>query len=95
MASKIEGHVVEIGSSGVLITGVTSAALREVPRDDQTIVCCNEHETPGIYDGTEGHPESTFIAYLGQQGTLELTIVGMNASELLGIKVGMPVSIRW
>ncbi len=95
MANKIEGEVVSISPAGNLITDVNGDVLTDAPRDDQTVVRCDDHETVGIYDSLDGQPEATFLAFLGETGALELTIVGMNASELLGIKVGAPVAISW
>lgn len=95
VANKIEGEVVSVGSEGSLITNVTADSITDAPRDEQTIVRCDEYETIGIFESIEGQPESTLLAYLGEQGTLELAIVGMSASELLGIKVGAPVAVTW
>ncbi len=95
MANKIEGEVVSVGSEGSLITNVTADSITEAPRNDQTVVRCDEYETVGIFESMDGQPESTLLAFLGEQGTLELAIVGMNASELLGIKVGAAVAVSW
>lgn len=56
---------------------------------------CDAHETIGIYDSLDDQPDATFVAFLGPNGALELTIVGMNASELLGVKVAAPVAVKW
>jgi len=95
VANKIEGEVVSVDADGCLITSVMADSISEAPRGDQTVVCCDEYETVGIFDSVEEQPESTLVAYVGEQGNLKLTIVGMNASELLGIKVGAPIAVSW
>jgi hypothetical protein len=95
VAGTVEGSIVEIAADGALISDVTASQLVDAPRDESVTICCDEHETHGIYEVENDHPEATFIAVLDGAGRLTLQIIGMNASELLGIRVGESVSVRW
>ena len=95
MPSKIEGVVVAISDAGNLITDIAAERLRGVPRDERVTIVCDEHLTNGIFDASHTEPESTFLAQLGRDGRLELIIVGDNASQMLGIRVGQKVVVTW
>ena len=56
------------------------------------IIACDEHETQGIFATYSDQPPMTFMAHVGSTGRLELAIVDENASAMLGVKVGAPVS---
>ena len=51
--------------------------------------------TQGIFAPEHTEPEMTFLALLGDRGTLELEIVGDNASLMLGIRAGEKVVVHW
>ncbi len=95
MSNTIEGHVAEVNQSGDLVTDISVAALAQVPRDDSVAVCVGPHETIGIFSPEHQEPESTMIAITGSSGNLEIGIVGMNMSEMLGIRPGAKVLVRW
>lgn len=95
MAARIQGSVVSVTASGSLITDITAGQLRDVPRDERTQVRCEEHFTQGIFPPDHGEPEMTFLAVLGENGPLQLEIVGENASLMLGIRVGQRVTVEW
>lgn len=95
MASRIEGKVVAISAQGNLITDITSEQLQRAPTDERVRILCDEHETVGIFQAGHSEPESTFLALIGPQGALELEIVGLSASEMLGIRVGEKVAVEW
>ena len=69
--------------------------LTGVPRSDQDSIRCDEHETVGIHAADHSEPEFTFLAFLGPSGFLELAIVGVSASDMLGIREGESVLIKW
>ena len=94
MPGKIEGQIVAANEGGDLITDITSERLRGVPHDQSVRICCDEHETVGIFSADHKEPESTFLAVL-RNGVLELRIVGMSAREMLGIRVGEKVVVEW
>ena len=95
MPGKIEGHVVAIADNGNLVTDITAEQLRHVPRDERVSICCDEHLTQGIFVPGHAEPELTFLALLGGRGTLELEIIGDNASLMLGIRGGEQVVVQW
>ena len=95
MPAKIEGEIVAIAENGNLISDIGEDQLRGVPRGDAVSVVCDEHETHGIFDPEHNQPESTFLAVLGSSGYLELEIVGVSASVMLGIGIGQKVILRW
>jgi S-adenosylmethionine hydrolase len=92
---KLEGKVVSITDEGNLVTDISSEQLAGVPRDDQVVIRCDEHETVGIHSADHGEPDFTFLAILGPSGHLELSIVGVSASGMLGIREGESVLIKW
>jgi S-adenosylmethionine hydrolase len=94
-ARKIEGTVRSIDSFGNLVTDIPADALTNVPRGEQTIITCDEHETHGIFNTYEDQPASTLIALVGSSGQLELAIVGDSAKIMLGVTVGTPVVVTW
>ena len=93
--NRIEGEVIEVDSFGNLITNITKVMLEGVPRGDSVIIACEEHETMGIFATFSDQPPMTFMAHVGSTGRLELAIVDENASAMLGVKAGAPVSVTW
>ncbi len=92
---KIEGKVVSITAEGNLVTDISDEQLATAPRDDRVVVRCDEHETVGIHPPDHGEPEFTFLAFIGPSGFVELAIVGVSASGMLGIREGESVLIKW
>src|SRR6187401_3578939 len=76
---SIEGKVVSISESGNLVTDISCAALAEAPRDSAVTIRCDEHETMGLFTSGHQEPDFSFLALLGDNGFLELTIVGDSA----------------
>lgn len=96
MAGKIDGAVVSISETGNLVTDITAAALRDVPRQSESVtVTCDGHETLGIYGLDHKDPPMTLLALVGQSGHLELEIVGDSAKIMLGVRVGEKVTVKW
>jgi S-adenosyl-L-methionine hydrolase (adenosine-forming) len=95
VANRIDGQVVEVDSFGNLITNITKAMLEGVPRNDSVTICCEEHETQGIFATYSDQPTMTFMAHVGSTGRLELAVVDENASAMLGVRVGAPVRVCW
>jgi S-adenosylmethionine hydrolase len=92
---QIEGTVVSINEAGNLVTSITAEQLRGVPTDESVSICCDEHETIGIFQLDHNQPESTLLALIGESGHLELSIVGISASDMLGIRGGEKVVVKW
>lgn len=91
----VEGQVSAIGQNGSLVTNIREEQLSGAPRDDRISVQFAGHQTFGLFDLSHDQPESTMVAKLGDTGTVEIEIVGLSLSELLGIKMGESVKIRW
>jgi S-adenosylmethionine hydrolase len=92
---RIEGQVVEIDSFGNLITNIAAKMFANRPTDERVCIVCNIFETWGIYRTYGDQPCGTFIALIGSGGQLELAVVGDNAAEMLGVRIGSPVIVAW
>ena len=66
-----------------------------MPRDENTVVKFGGHETHGLFPNDHGQPDATMVAFLGKSGSLEIEIVGVSLSDMLGIKTGEKVSVTW
>lgn len=96
MPGKIQGTVRSIDSFGNLITDVPADKLTDVPTDpDRVRIHCDEHETQGLFKTYGDQPPMTLLAFVGSSGFLELAIVEENASMMLGIRAGTPVTVVW
>lgn len=91
----VDGTVDSIGPKGQLITSITNGELMDAGQGDSVLVKFAEHETVGVYPEAHGQPEATLVASLGGSGCLEIEIVGISISEMLGIKAGVPVSVSF
>lgn len=92
---KIEGEVISITPVGNLVTSITADQLSSAPRDERVQVQCDEHETFGIFPADHQQPAFTFLAVLSETGPLELVIVGESARDMLGIRAGAKVLVKW
>ena len=95
MAERIQGIVASISESGNLVTDITAEQLADAPRDERVSISCGGHETNCIFSENHSEPESTLLALITELGRLEIGIVGMNISEMLGLKVGEQVVVKW
>ena len=91
----VTGTVKSIGTKGQLITDITNESISEAGQADTVTVKYTEHETIGIYPEDHGQPDATLVASRGGSGNLEIEIVGISISEMLGIKAGVPVSVNF
>ena len=95
MSNKIDGKVASIGESGSLITDINNEQLSDTPQDESVTIKFGDHETIGIFAADHGQPDATMVATLGTSGFLEIEIVGISLSEMLGIKVETAVAVTW
>ncbi len=95
MAELIEGKVVAISPQGNLITDITIENLAGVPRDDTVSVLFDAHRTQCILSADHGEPDSTLVAFVGESGSLEISIVGISLSEMLNVGIGESVQVKW
>lgn len=91
----VTGTVTSVGPKGQLITDIANESLNDAGQDDSVTVKFAEHETIGVYPEAHGQPAATLVASLGGSGCLEIEIVGISISEMLGIKAGVPVSVSY
>ena len=95
MPNQIKGRVAEIGETGCLVTDISVDQISDLPNDDSVTVRFGGHETVGIHPTEHEQPDATLVASLGKTGFLEIEIVGINLSEMLGIKPDVPVEVSW
>ena len=95
LANRIQGQVSRIGETGSLITDITIDQLANAPRDESLTVKFGDHETFGLFPAEHGQPDATMVASLGVGGLLEIEIVGIPLAEMLGIRVGEKVIVKW
>ena len=93
--NKVDGVVESIGDKGQLITSISNGELTEAGQDESVSVRFFEHETLGVYPENHGQPDATLVASLGSSGFLEIEIVGVSISAMLGIKKGVTVSVSF
>ena len=95
LPNRLEGRVAEIGETGNLVTDISVDQIADIPHDDSVTIRFGGHETVGIFPANHGQPDATMVASMGQTGYLEIEIVGISLSEMLGIKTGVPVEVSW
>lgn len=95
MSNEILGKVAAVNEAGDLITDIEVNRIADVPQGDSVSVRFGPHVTVGIHEADHTEPESTLLAVRGASGYLELTIVGLSLSEMLGIGPGEVVEINW
>ena len=95
MAKRIKGTVTKIGDGGRLITDISVEQVQECPRDESLSVKFGDHETFGLFQADHDQPEATMVATLGHSGFVEIEIVGIPLAEMLGIRVGESVTIKY
>jgi S-adenosylmethionine hydrolase len=92
---RIEGTIKSVSKAGNLITDISVEQLRDAPTDERVTVCCDDHETNGLFPPDHDQPAATLLAVLGSSGFLELEIVGDSAQIMLGVAIGEKVEVRW
>ncbi len=84
-----------MNAGGDLVTDISIEQITNVPRDESVRIIFGGHETIGLYPDPHDQPAATMVAKLSNSGFLEVGIVGISLSEMLGINVGEPVRIEW
>jgi hypothetical protein len=92
---RIEGSVVAITAEGDLVTSISSDQLKTAPRDPSVLISCGEHETVGLFPPDHQEAPMTFLAILKEGDPLKLVIVSDSAKMMLGIAVGVTVTVKW
>lgn len=96
VSRRIQGKVVEVSSTGDLITDIAPTAWNDVPRSTETrILVDQEHETVGLFGDDHQQPAMTLIAIADGDAPLKLHLVEDSAAIMLGVRPGASVEIRW
>ncbi len=95
MSNRIEGRVEKIGETGNLVTNISVDQVADIPHDDTVTIKFGGHETIGLFPAKHDQPAATMVASLGESGFVEIEIVGISLSEMLGIKPEAPVEVCW
>lgn len=91
----LTGKVVEVDSSGNLVTDIPSDRLRGAPTDASLRVVVDEHETYGLYPPNHAQPAMTLVAIVEAASPMKIILVEDSASAMLGVRVGAPVEVHW
>lgn len=96
MSRRIQGTVVEVSSTGDLVTDIAPNAWKDIPRSTETSVLVDqEHETVGLFGADHQQPAMTLIAIADGDAPLKLHLVDDSAAMMLGVRTGASVEIRW
>ncbi len=95
MPNCVKGKVAQIGPNGSLITDIQANQFQDAPRDERLSVEFGGHQTFGLFEDPHDQPESTMVAKLNETDVLEIEIVGLSLSEMLGIQSGESVTVSW
>ncbi|MDZ4849017.1 MAG: adenosylmethionine-8-amino-7-oxononanoate aminotransferase [Pirellulaceae bacterium] len=96
MSETIKGKIIEVTSSGDLVTDIGTVQLSKVPRDETArIIVDDEHETFGLFPADHDQPAMTLIAIAALDSPLRLCLVGDSASMMLGVGLGASVQVKW
>jgi len=95
LSNQIEGIVATCDAAGNLITDIPNDSVAGLVGDEAISVKFGGHETFGIFPGDHGEPDATLVASLGDSGCVQIAIVGISLSDMLGIKAGVAVVVAW
>ena len=84
-----------IGPDGSLITDIEKHQIDGAPRDESLSIKFGGHETFGLFEHDHDQPDSTMVAKINGDGLIEIEIVGLSLSDMLGIGTGESVEVAW
>jgi S-adenosylmethionine hydrolase len=91
-ASSISGEVVFVDRFGNLITNIAEAMMASLTQSREVVI--GERKVNRfVRSYAEGLGDEP-VALISSQGTLEITLSNGNASRLLGMGIGAPVTVR-
>lgn len=93
--NHVSGQVTALNAAGDLLTDISVSSCAAAPNLLEVKIRIGAHETLGIHSATHNEPEGTLIAIASDEGLLNISITGMNISEMLGIPVGQKVTVSW
>ena len=94
-SNTITGTVVSFDHFGNLITDVPADLLEEARRKGPLVIHCGSHLIDKLVRTYGDAPPLSVVGLVGSSRMLELSVVGGNAAQRLGIEVGEPVSVTW
>ena len=95
LSNHIDGTVASCDASGNLITDIANDSVAGLVGDENISIKFGDHETFGVFPTEHGEPDATLVASLGESGFVQIEIVGISLSDMLGIKQGVKVSVAW
>lgn len=95
LSNCINGVIASCDSAGNLVTDIPNDSVAGLVGDENVSVKFGDHETFGIFPTDHGEPDATLVASLGESGFVQIEIVGISLSDMLGIKAGVKVAIGW
>jgi S-adenosylmethionine hydrolase len=95
LSNSIDGNVASCDSAGNLVTDIPNDSVAGLVGDEGVSVKFDAHETFGIFPAAHGEPDATMVASLGDSGFVQIEIVGISLSEMLGIREGAKVRVAW
>lgn len=95
LSNCIDGKVASCDAAGNLVTDIPNDSVAGLVGDENVSVKFGDHETFGIFATAHGEPDATLVASLGEPGFVQIEIVGISLSDMLGIKAGVKVAIAW
>ena len=95
LSNCIDGTVASCDAAGNLVTDIPNDSVAGLVGDENVSVKFGDHETFGISPAEHGEPDATLIASLGVSGFVQIEIVGISLSDMLGIKAGVKVAVAW
>lgn len=95
LSNQIEGTVASCDATGNLVTDIPNDSVAGLVGDESISIKFGGHETFGIFPGDHSEPDATLVASLGDSGFVQIGIVGISISDMLGIKAGVAVVVAW
>lgn len=95
LSNRIDGTIASCDSAGNLVTDIPNDSVAGLVGDENVSVKFGDHETFGIFPTDHGEPDATLVASLGESGFVQIEIVGISLSDMLGIKAGVKVAVGW
>lgn len=95
LSGVIKGKVASVNTNGDLISDISNIDTDAAPRSESTVVRFAGHETFGLFPHDHKQPAATMVAKTGASGFIEIEIVGISLSEMLGIKPGTEIEVSW
>lgn len=95
LSNCIDGTVASCDTSGNLVTDIPNDSVAGIVGDENVSVKFGDHETFGIFPADHSEPDATLVASLGESGFVQIEIVGISLSDMLGVKAGLKVAVAW